>query len=102
MESLGPTLERLVAEAFAEDRWGVPARHIPRLAEVDPAQIGVAVALPDGSCVCAGAADQPFSIQSISKAFALQAVMGRVGDDIWARTGREAAGTSFDSITLLE
>lgn len=95
-------LDAAVAEARRSEDWGQVATYIPELADVDPAQVGVAVCLPDRETIRAGAADTPFSIQSVSKVFALAAVLGRVGDDLWLRVGREPSGTAFDSVVLLE
>ncbi|MFD1344343.1 glutaminase [Litorisediminicola beolgyonensis] len=95
-------LEDLIDEIRAADDWGVPAQYIPELAAVDPAQVGAAVILADGTEIVAGDADRPFSIQSVSKVFSLAAVLGRIGDDLWRRVGREPSGTRFDSIFLLE
>ncbi|SMX42345.1 glutaminase [Maliponia aquimaris] len=102
MDGLQARLETLVAEVRAAADWGIPANYIPELAAVDPAQVGVAICLADGTEVSAGDARVPFSIQSISKVFSLAAVLGRVGDDLWRRVGREPSGTAFDSIFLLE
>ncbi len=78
------------------------ATYIPELAGVDPDHFGMAVALEDGLLLTAGDADTPFSIQSVSKVFALALALGRVGDQLWYRVGREPSGLSFDSILLLE
>ncbi|MGP6089591.1 glutaminase [Antarctobacter jejuensis] len=102
MDGLAEELRRLVALAHEAEDWGKPADYIPELAKVDPAQAGVCIVLADGREIVAGAADQPFSIQSISKVFALAAVLGRVGDDLWRRVGREPSGDAFDSVFLLE
>lgn len=102
MQGLAEELRRLVAEARTAQDWGVPADYIPELAKVDPEQVGVAVCLANGQEIGAGDADVPFSIQSISKVFSLAAVLGRLGDDLWRRVGREPSGTAFDSIFLLE
>lgn len=85
----------------AEDR-GAVATYIPELAKVDPAQFGIAVALPDGTLLQAGDAATPFSIQSISKVFTLAIALGRLGDQLWARVGREPSGLAFNSILQLE
>lgn len=92
-----------IAEAAADspDKGNV-ATYIPELAGVDPDQFGIAVALEDGRLLTAGDADVPFSIQSVSKVFALALALGRVGDQLWYRVGREPSGLSFDSILLLE
>ncbi len=85
----------------AEDR-GAVATYIPELAKVDPAQFGIAVALPDGTLLQAGDAATPFSIQSISKVFTLAIALGRLGDQLWVRVGREPSGLAFNSILQLE
>lgn len=81
---------------------GRRADYIPELAKVDPNKLGIAVAPVDGGLFKAGDAEEPFSIQSISKVFALTLALGKVGDDLWQRVGREPSGTPFDSIVQLE
>jgi glutaminase len=92
----------MVAEGRRLGDWGRVADYIPELAHVDPAQLGVAVCLPGGEVMGAGDWRVPFSIQSVSKVFTLALVLGRGGDDLWRRVGREPSGTAFDSIVLLE
>lgn len=81
---------------------GTVARYIPELASIDPAQFGIAVALASGEEFCAGDAAVPFSIQSISKVFTLAIALGRLGDQLWDRVGREPSGLAFNSILQLE
>ncbi|MFC3180640.1 glutaminase [Cypionkella sinensis] len=95
-------LDQIAAEmATAPDRGRV-ASYIPELAKIDPQQFGIAVALPSGEVYSAGDAATPFSIQSISKVFMLAIALGRLGDQIWARVGREPSGLAFNSILQLE
>lgn len=101
-DRLGKFLSDLDAEIRERSDWGDVADYIPELANIDPAQFGIAVVTNEGEVFKAGQADQPFSIQSISKVFSLACVLGRVGESIWTRVGREPSGTSFDSILLLE
>lgn len=89
-------------EMFRQDDWGLPAQYIPELAAVAPDQFAITVCLQDGCCLSAGAADKLFSIQSVSKVFALAATLGRIGDQLWTQVGREPSGASFDSVVLLE
>ncbi len=96
------TLQEITAEIFRQDQWGQTAQYIPELAEVDPRQFAVSVCLNDGSMFSAGSADTPFSIQSVSKVFTLVAALGRLGDQLWNRVGREPSGATFDSVVLLE
>ncbi len=96
------TLQEITAEIFRQDQWGQTAQYIPELAEVDPRQFAVSVCLNDGSMFSSGSADTPFSIQSVSKVFTLVAALGRLGDQLWNRVGREPSGATFDSVVLLE
>jgi glutaminase len=75
---------------------------IPALAGADPAAFGLAVATVDGELHGVGDWRRPFSIQSISKVFALALVIASDGEAIWRRVGREPSGTPFDSLVQLE
>lgn len=101
-----PNLQTIVADITrmmgeASER-GAVADYIPELAKVDPAQFGIAVATADGAMLTGGHADTGFSIQSISKVFALTLALGKVGDQLWSRVGREPSGNAFNSIVQLE
>jgi glutaminase len=102
IDGLQDFLSDLDVQMHAQGDWGTPAAYIPELAAVDPAQFAISVALADGRVLSAGAAQKRFSIQSVSKVFTLAISLGRIGDQLWARVGREPSGTSFDSIVLLE
>jgi glutaminase len=99
-------LQSLVDEVHAELKdhleRGSVADYIPQLAKVDPGKFAIAIATPDGATWVAGDADEPFSIQSISKVFTLALALGRIGDGLWRRVGREPSGTAFNSIVPLE
>jgi glutaminase len=81
---------------------GAVATYIPELAGVDPARFGLAVVLSDGTIAAAGDSDTLFSIQSISKVFTLTLALGKVGDRLWNKVGREPSGSPFNSIVQLE
>ncbi|WP_420838885.1 glutaminase [Aliiroseovarius sediminis] len=102
MIRLEDILKSITASIFQQDDWGETAQYIPELASVDPKQFAISVCLPDGKLINAGAASKPFSVQSITKVFSLIAALGRTGDQLWSRVGREPSGTSFDSVVLLE
>lgn len=84
-----------------EDKGGV-AGYIPQLAKVNPNQFAMSVALPTGEIFNAGCVDTHFSIQSISKVFTLTIALGKLGENIWHRVGREPSGDPFNSIVQLE
>ncbi|OYX40981.1 MAG: glutaminase [Rhodobacterales bacterium 32-67-9] len=81
---------------------GAVANYIPELAGVDPGHFAMSVVLADGSQHSVGDAGVPFSIQSVSKVFALALALGRLGDRLWDRVGREPSGLAFNSILQLE
>lgn len=92
-----------IAGAMArESERGKVADYIAPLAAIAPERFGMAVVLRDGSVHVAGDAEEPFSIQSISKVFALTLAIGAVGDQLWTRVGREPSGSAFNSIVQLE
>jgi glutaminase len=81
---------------------GEVATYIPELARVDPKAFGLVVIAADGQVASGGDADTPFSIQSISKVFTLTLALGKLGDRLWKRVGREPSGSRFNSIVQLE
>ncbi|WP_455271517.1 glutaminase [Rhizobium herbae] len=81
---------------------GKVADYIPQLARVDPKSFGMAIVTVDGDVHMAGDAQLPFSIQSISKVFTLTLALGKHGENIWKRVGREPSGSAFNSIVQLE
>lgn len=81
---------------------GRVADYIPALAQVPADKFGAAIVTVDGETACYGDCLEPFSIQSISKLFALTAALNQTGVDTWHRVGREPSGNSFNSIVQLE
>lgn len=101
-----PKLADVVAEIAEEMRQrqdrGQVATYIPELARVSPEQFGIAVIDNDGVAHVAGDSDVAFSIQSISKVFTLTLALGKAGNRLWKRVGREPSGSPFNSIVQLE
>lgn len=81
---------------------GTVADYVPALGHVDPKKFGVAIACTDGRLFASGDAEEPFSIQSVSKVFTLAMAMGEVGDGLWQRVGNKPSSESFNSIVELE
>lgn len=100
--ALAAILDEIAAEMATIEQRGIVASYIPPLAAVPASKFGIAVVLHDGSVHAAGDADEAFSIQSISKVFALTLALGAVGDQLWKRVGREPSGSAFNSIVQLE
>jgi glutaminase len=99
-------LDRVVQEIAHEMRQrpdrGEVATYIPELARVDPKAFGLVVIDAEGNVSAGGDSDVPFSIQSISKVFTLTLALGKAGDRLWKRVGREPSGSAFNSIVQLE
>ena len=102
VSSLETILQEIVAEMRGMPDRGEVASYIPELARVDPNAFGLVVVTADGSIAAAGDSEAPFSIQSISKVFTLALALGKVGDRLWGRVGREPSGSAFNSIVQLE
>jgi glutaminase len=65
-------------------------------------ELGFAVATVDGDVHGIGEWRPRFSIQSISKVFALTLAVARGGQAIWCRVGREPSGHQFNSLVQVE
>lgn len=87
-------------EQFSKE--GAQADYIPALAKVNPDQFGVCLTTVEGESYTFGDSQTRFSIQSISKVFALACALGIMGDNIWKRVGKEPSGTAFNSLVQLE
>ena len=95
-------LEEITEEIKPEFGRGVVADYIPALADVPANKFGMAAVTVDGEVFRVGDADEPFSIQSISKVFTLTLALNFVGETLWQRVGREPSGTAFNSLVQLE
>jgi len=102
MIDIGAIVRDIAREMADMPDRGTVADYIQPLALVDPNSFGIAVIEADGQCHLAGDAETPFSIQSVSKVFALTLALGKVGDALWQRVGREPSGSAFNSIVQLE
>ena len=106
MSNAVPDIDRVVRGIVDEMRQrpdrGEVATYIPELARIDAKAFGLVVIDADGHVAAAGDSEMPFSIQSISKVFTLTLALGKVGDRLWRRVGREPSGSPFNSIVQLE
>lgn len=89
-------------EMAAETERGKVADYIPPLARIDPNQFALSIITKDGEMISGGDAQTRFSIQSVSKVFTLAVGLGRLGERLWSRVGREPSGDPFNSIVQLE
>ncbi|WP_405658892.1 glutaminase A [Streptomyces sp. NBC_01166] len=86
---------------FAGVRDGQRATYIPELAGSDPDDFGLALVSMDGHSYSAGAADTPFTLQSVSKPFAYALALASLGlDEVGRWVGAEPSGEAFNAISL--
>ena len=102
MASLDQVVKEIADEMRQRGERGEVASYIPELACIDANAFGLVVIDADGNVAAAGDTDTPFSIQSISKVFTLTLALGKAGDRLWHRVGREPSGSPFNSIVQLE
>jgi glutaminase len=102
VSSLARVVSEIADEMSRRPDRGEVASYIPQLARVDPRAFGLVVVDTQGNVAAAGDSEVPFSIQSISKVFTLTLALGKAGDRLWSRVGREPSGSAFNSIVQLE
>lgn len=95
-------LEDIYTEIQPYAGIGAQADYIPALAKVDPDQFGMALTTVDGESYQCQNAEEKFSIQSISKVFALAMALSLKGESLWTIVGKEPSGTAFNSLVQLE
>ncbi len=95
-------LEDIYREILPFAKEGRQADYIPALAKIDPDQFGMCLNTVDGDVYPFMQADTRFSIQSITKVFALAMCLSIKGEDLWKRVGKEPSGTAFNSLVQLE
>jgi glutaminase len=95
-------LEDIYQEILPFASKGKQADYIPALAKVNPDQFGMCLETVNGEVYPFMQADTRFSIQSITKVFALAMCLSLKGEALWKRVGKEPSGTSFNSLIQLE
>ena len=95
-------LEDIYQEILPFASKGKQADYIPALAKVNPDQFGMCLETVSGEVYPFRQADTRFSIQSITKVFALAMSLSLKGETLWKRVGKEPSGTSFNSLVQLE
>lgn len=100
-------MQAILEAAIAKNRrWtelGQVATYIPELASGNPETIGVAVIDGDGQVYQAGDYHVRFTLQSVSKVFALILALQDQGfEGVFSRIGMEPTGDAFNSIVKLE
>ena len=95
-------LENIYNEILPYSQEGKQADYIPALAKVNPDQFGMCLCTVGGQEYAIKDAQTRFSIQSISKVFAIALALSIKGEDVWKQVGKEPSGTAFNSLFQLE
>lgn len=100
--SFQQVLKEIYDEVNQEGIKGKVADYIPELKAIDSSKFGMCLVTPEGESFGVGDCEEKFSIQSISKVFALTLSIIQSNEEIWKRVGREPSGTPFNSLVQLE
>lgn len=95
-------LETIYSKVITIADKGKVANYIPELAKIDGNKFGMALIDNQGKTYSVGNSLEVFSIQSISKIFALFKAFQLKGNDLWERVGVEPSGDPFNQLSLLE
>lgn len=93
--------ELALERGAAASRQGTVSPQIPELSTVDPSRFGIAVVTLDGAEVCVGDISTPFSLQSVTKLFALCALLQRE-PAAWEHVGWSPSDAGYGSVVELE
>ncbi|QDP86642.1 glutaminase [Chryseobacterium sp. SNU WT5] len=95
-------ISKVYTSTLAKDNIGKVPDYIPELANIDEKKFGVNFTDLKFNSYGHGDFEEKFSIQSISKVFALSFVYERLGEKIWDRVDVEPSGNAFNSLIQLE
>ena len=95
-------LNEIDQELKRKNFGGKVADYIPELAEINPDSFGIHLCCLQGGNYSTGKHNERFSIQSISKVFALTLAYPMMGEKLWKRVGVEPSGNPFNSLVQLE
>jgi len=100
---MGYMLDDLVAKFRPYTDQGRVAGYIPELLKANPQDLGIAIYDRHGHIHTCGAVQSKFTLQSVSKPFALAlALMDHGPEGVFSRIGMEPTGDSFNSLMKLE
>jgi glutaminase len=102
MENYKKIIEDIYLELKNVDDTGEVANYIPELATVSPDNFGVSITTTNKENFGVGDFDTKFSIQSISKVFALTLAYKFEDAELWERVNIEPSGNPFNSLLQLE
>lgn len=95
-------IKNIYTDILSKENLGKVPDYIPEIACIDENKFGVNFTDLKNQSFGIGDFQDKFSIQSISKVFALSFVYEKVGEKLWERVDVEPSGNAFNSLTQLE
>ena len=95
-------ISKIYADLIGKENLGKVPEYIPELACIDENKFGVNLTDLEHNSFGGGDFEQKFSIQSISKVFALSFVYEKLEEKLWERVDVEPSGNAFNSLVQLE
>ena len=95
-------ISTIYTDILSQENKGKVPNYIPEIACIDENKFGVSFIDLNGFSCSNGDFEEKFSIQSISKVFALSFVYEKLGEKIWKRVDVEPSGNAFNSLIQLE
>ena len=99
--SMQTVLAASVRRARHAAEQGMVSRQIPELAAVPRDRMAMSVATVEGEVFAVGDSDEPFSLQSITKLFALAALL-QLDPHAWDKVGWDPTSSGYGSVAELE
>ena len=101
MSELSGWLEQAYLKGVVAARLGTVTGQIPELAGVDPSLFALSVVTLDGAEASIGDTHRPFSLQSLTKRYALWLLLDRE-PSAWEQVGWGPSEASYGSVAVLE
>ncbi|MGA9212303.1 glutaminase [Kaistella sp.] len=95
-------IRNVYSDILQKENKGKVPDYIPEIACIDESKFGVNFTDLDLNTFGCGDFEEKFSIQSISKVFALSFVYEKLGEKLWERVDVEPSGNAFNSLIQLE
>lgn len=102
MQDFQQIINSIHQDLMEEIDRGLVANYIPELSHINPNHFGIHLKLISGENFSVGDSLVSFSIQSISKVFALSKAFQLNGNELWQRMDVEPSGDPFNQLSLLE
>ncbi|MBC7557524.1 MAG: glutaminase [Chryseobacterium sp.] len=95
-------ISSIYSDILSRENLGKVPDYIPEIGNISEDKFGVSFLDLNNSSFGSGDFEEKFSIQSISKVFALTLAYKHLGEKLWRRVDVEPSGNAFNSLVQLE